>query len=181
MKGHLWARIMTGQSVMLTFLCFRLHCVRIAGRVGIHCRSVNLCAAEQTNAWTVFRIWKSGFMITCGPGLGAGSVLGTLRSVLLRTRRSRAVSAQAAGHSACVLRNRQRHGWISVFRVVGYLWARIRTGRSVMWTWAAAWQAVSAASPVIITSWWLDSASRQEYSVPDSDSAGSQGCLAGLS
>ena len=36
---------------------------------------------------------------------------------------------------------------------------RMRTGRSTMWTCAAAWHAVSGASPVIITSWWLAAAS----------------------
>jgi hypothetical protein len=33
------------------------------------------------------------------------------------------------------------------------------TGRSTMWRRPAAWHAVSGASPVIMTSWWLLSAS----------------------
>jgi len=46
------------------------------------------------------------------------------------------------------------------------------TGRSTMCTCAAAWQAVSGASPVIMTSMWLDAAS--------SASAGSLSGCAGL-
>ena len=38
-------------------------------------------------------------------------------------------------------------------------WLAMSTGRSTMWRRPAAWHAVSGASPVIMTSWWLLSAS----------------------
>jgi hypothetical protein len=44
-------------------------------------------------------------------------------------------------------------------------------GRVTMCTWAAAWQAVSAASPVIMTSWWQEARSIR--------SAGSESALSG--